>query len=156
MELFAIRHFLPDMDGVELYEETDVIADANWKVIQESSKEGCDFDLSGPINKDLAALIDFQCYKLPKFDKWRTYIGPPNKDAIHTYGQPLKGATWQTDRFFNIGLWPNTTFYSFPYTDMIVTSIMIPLTPEKSLLRFGYYAPRGEKCLMLLRRLLNG
>lgn len=140
-----MRRFLPDMDNVELIEETDVIVDANWKVIQENSIEGYHFDLSGPVHKDLAALIDFQGYKLTAFDKWWTYIGPPNKDATHAYGEPLEGATWQTDWFFNIGLWPNTTFYSFPYTDMIGTFIMIPLTPEKSLLRFGYYAPKGRE-----------
>ena len=140
-----MRRFLPDMDNVELIEETDVIVDANWKVIQENSIEGYHFDLSGPVHKDLAALIDFQGYKLTAFDKWWTYIGPPNKDVTHAYGEPLEGATWQTDWFFNIGLWPNTTFYSFPYTDMIGTFIMIPLTPEKSLLRFGYYAPKGRE-----------
>ena len=140
-----MRRFLPDMDNVELIEETDVIVDANWKVIQENSIEGYHFDLSGPVHKDLAALIDFQGYKLTAFDKWWTYIGPPNKGTTHAYGEPLEGATWQTDWFFNIGLWPNTTFYSFPYTDMIGTFIMIPLTPEKSLLRFGYYAPKGRE-----------
>ena len=57
---------------------------------------------------------------------------------------PLKGATWQTDSFFNIGILPNTTFYSFPYTDMVGVFIMIPLTSEKSLLRFSYYAPKGR------------
>lgn len=139
-----MRRFLPDLDNVELVEETDVIVDANWKVIQENSIEGYHFDLSGPVHKDLAALINFGGYTLTAHDKWWTYVGPPNPEATHAYGQPLEGATWQTDWFFNIGLWPNTTFYSFPYTDMIGTFIMIPLTPEKSLLRFGYYAPKGR------------
>lgn len=139
-----MRRFLPDLDNVELVEETDVIVDANWKVIQENSIEGYHFDLSGPVHKELAALIDFKGYTLTPNGKWWTYVGPPNQDVTHAYGRPLKGATWQTDWFFNIGLWPNTTFYSFPYTDMIGTFIMIPLAPEKSLLRFGYYAPTGR------------
>jgi choline monooxygenase len=139
-----MRRFLPDLDTVELVEETDVIVDANWKVIQENSIEGYHFDLSGPVHKDLAALIDFEGYRLTPHGDWWTYIGPPNKAATHAYGVPLAGATWQTDWFFNIGLWPNTTFYSFPYTDMIGTFIMIPLGPERSLLRFGYYAPKGR------------
>ena len=64
------------------------------------------------------------------------------EDEITTaYGLPVAGATWQTDWFFNIGLWPNTTFYCFPFTDLVGTFIMIPLEAEKSLLRFGYYAP---------------
>ena len=64
-----MRRFLPDMDNVELLEETDVIVDANWKVIQENSIEGYQFDLSGPVHNELAALIDFQGYKLTAFDK---------------------------------------------------------------------------------------
>lgn len=139
-----MRRFLPDLDTVELVEETDVIVDANWKVIQENSIEGYHFDLSGPVHKDLAALIDFEGYRLTPHGDWWTYIGPPNRAATEAYGVPLDGATWQTDWFFNIGLWPNTTFYSFPYTDMIGTFIMIPLGPERSLLRFGYYAPKGR------------
>ena len=140
-----MHRFLPDMDNLELLEETDVIVDANWKVIQENSIEGYHFDLSGPVHKDLAALIDFAGYRLTAFDKWWTYTGPPNSEVSHAYGQPLEGATWQTDWFFNLGLWPNTTFYSFPYTDMIGTFIMVPLAPEKSLLRFGYYVPKGRE-----------
>ena len=140
-----LQRFLPDMDDVELLEETDVIVDANWKVIQENSIEGYHFDLSGPVHKDLAALIDFEGYRLTAFDKWWTYTGPPNSEVSHAYGKPLEGATWQTDWFINLGIWPNTTFYSFPYTDMIGTFIMVPLAPEKSLLRFGYYVPKGRE-----------
>ena len=136
--------YMPDLHNLKLVEETDVIVDANWKVIQENSIEGYHFDLSGPVHKDLAALIDFTGYRLTPHGEWWTYIGPPNPGTTHAYGVPLAGATWQTDSFFNIGLWPNTTFYSFPYTDMVGTFIMIPLGPEKSLLRFGYYAPQDR------------
>jgi choline monooxygenase len=139
-----MRKYLPDMDDVELAEETDVIVNANWKVIQENSIEGYHFDLSGPVHKDLAALIDFKGYRLTAYQNYWTYIGPPNNNVTHAYGLPLDGASWQTDSFFNIGLWPNTTFYSFPYTDMVGVFIMIPLAPEKSLLRFSYYVPRGR------------
>ncbi|MGL6211864.1 MAG: aromatic ring-hydroxylating oxygenase subunit alpha [Paracoccaceae bacterium] len=136
--------YMPDLHNLVLVEETDVIVEANWKVIQENSIEGYHFDLSGPVHKDLAALIDFTGYRLTPRGEWWTYIGPPNAGTTHAYGQPLAGAVWQTDSFFNIGLWPNTTFYSFPYTDMVGTFIMIPLGPERSLLRFGYYAPEGR------------
>ena len=148
--------FLPNMDNVELLEETDVIVDANWKVVQENSIEGYHFDLSGPVHKDLAALIDFKGYRLTAFEKWWTYAAPSNTKVSHAYGKPLEGATWQTDWLFNLGLWPNTTFYSFSYTDMIGTFIMVPLTPQKSSLRFGYYVPRVTKCRMLLRQQLRG
>lgn len=140
-----MRRFLPDLDNLELASESDVIVDANWKVIQENSIEGYHFDLSGPVHKDLAALINFEGYTLTPNGQWWTYIGPPNKGAKEAYGVPLEGSTWQTDWFFNIGIFPNTTFYSFPYTDMVGTFIMIPLGPEKSLLRFGYYKPKGRQ-----------
>jgi choline monooxygenase len=139
-----MRRFMPDLLNLELVQETDVPVAANWKVIQENSIEGYHFDLSGPVHKDLAALIDFRHYDLTPRGDWWTYIGPPNPAVTEAYGTPLEGSTWQTDWFFNIGLWPNTTFYTFPYTDMVGTFVMIPTGPETSLLRFGYYAPRGR------------
>nr|WP_298688523.1 aromatic ring-hydroxylating dioxygenase subunit alpha [uncultured Dongia sp.] len=136
-----MRRFLPDLDRLRLVEEVDVVVDANWKVIQENSIEGYHFDLSGPVHKHLASLIDFKSYKLTEHGRWWTYMAPPTSGAETAYGKPIAGATYQTDWFFNIGLWPNTTFYCFPFTDMVGTFIMIPLGPEKSLLRFGYYVP---------------
>ena len=140
-----MRRFLPDLDNLKLVEEVDVIVPANWKVIQENSIEGYHFDLSGPVHKHLASLIDFSQYRLTPHGDWWTYMAPPNAKAQTAYGLPIDGATWQTDWFFNIGLWPNTTLYCFPFTDMVGTFIMIPLEPEKSLLRFGYYAPVGRE-----------
>lgn len=136
-----MRRFIPDLDRLRLVEEVDVIVPANWKVIQENSIEGYHFELSGPVHKHLASLIDFASYRLTEHGQWWTYMAPPNPQVTEAYGVPLKGATWQTDWFFNIGLWPNTTFYCFPFSDMVGTFIMIPLEPEKSLLRFGYYGP---------------
>jgi choline monooxygenase len=107
----------------------------------DNSIEGYHFGLSGPVHKELAALIDFKGYDLKSHDKWWTYIGPPKAGVFAAYGEELQGATWQTDWFFNIGVWPNTTFYCFPYADICGTFLMIPLEPEKSLLRFGYYGP---------------
>jgi phenylpropionate dioxygenase-like ring-hydroxylating dioxygenase large terminal subunit len=136
-----MRRYLPDLDRMKLVEEVDVIVPANWKVIMDNSIEGYHFGLSGPVHKHLASLIDVEQYRLTPHDKWWTYIGPPKPGASSAYGEPLAGATWQTDWFFNIGIWPNTTFYCFPFSDILGTFIMIPLEPEKSLLRFGYYAP---------------
>jgi carnitine monooxygenase subunit len=136
-----IDQYLPDIGAMKLIEETDVVVPANWKVIMDNSIEGYHFARSGPVHKHLAALIEFKKYKLEAHGKWWTYIGPPKAGIGSAYGAPLDGATWQTDWFFNIGIWPNTTFYCFPFADICGTFIMIPLAPEKSLLRFGYYGP---------------
>jgi choline monooxygenase len=136
-----MARYLPDLAGMKLIEEVDVIVPSNWKVIMDNSIEGYHFGLSGPVHKDLAALIDFKRYDLKAHDLWWTYIGPPKENVTAAYGEPLAGATWQTDWFFNIGIWPNTTFYCFPYADICGVFNMIPLEPEKSLLRFGYYGP---------------
>jgi len=136
-----INQYLPDIAAMKLIEETDVVVPANWKVIMDNSIEGYHFARSGPVHKHLAALIEFKKYKLEAQGKWWTYIGPPKAGIGSAYGAPLDGATWQTDCFFNIGIWPNTTFYCFPFADICGTFIMIPLAPEKSLLRFGYYGP---------------
>ena len=139
-----IRSFIPDLDDLVLIEEVDVPVAANWKVIQENSIEGYHFEHSGPVHKDLAHLIDFAGYELRPRGEWWTYIGPPKTGTTHAYGAPLAGATWQTDWFFNFGLWPNVTLYVFPYADVVGTFIMNPTGPETSSLRFGYYGPRGR------------
>ena len=140
-----MRRFLPDLDRLKLIQEVDVPVAANWKVIQENSVEGYHFNYSGPVHKQLTKLIDFEGYTLTPHGKWWTYIGPPQAGTTEAYGVKLDGATWQTDWFFNIGLWPNATIYAFPYADVVGTFIMIPTGPETSLLRFGYYGPEGRE-----------
>jgi choline monooxygenase len=140
-----IRRFIPDLDALTLLHEVDVPVAANWKVIQENSIEGYHFDHSGPAHKQLVQLIDFAGYALQPHGEWWTYIGPPKRDAAQAYGVPLAGATWQTDWFFNFGLWPNATLYAFPYADVVGTFIMNPTGPETSMLRFGYYSVQGRE-----------
>jgi carnitine monooxygenase subunit len=139
-----MRRHIPDLDDLELIEQIDVPVAANWKVIQENSIEGYHFDYSGPEHKQLVQLIDFEGYRLEAHDKWWTYVGPPRRCISSAYGVPLEGARWQTDGFFNIGLWPNATIYAFPYSDMVGTFIMNSTGPETSSLRFGYYGVRGR------------
>jgi carnitine monooxygenase subunit len=139
-----IRHYIPDLDRLTLIEEVDVPVPANWKVIQENSIEGYHFDNSGPAHKQLVQLIDFAGYTLKAHGEWWTYIGPPKKETKQAYGVALDGAAWQTDSFFNFGLWPNATIYAFPYADMVGTFIMNPTGPESSMLRFGYYGVEGR------------
>ena len=139
-----IRRFIPDLDRLTLIEEVDVPVAANWKVIQENSIEGYHFDHSGPAHKQLVELIDFAGYKLTPRGDWWTYVGPPKAGTDTAYGVPLDGATWQTDWFFNFGLWPNATLYAFPYADVVGTFIMNPTGPETSSLRFGYYGVEGR------------
>lgn len=140
-----IRRFIPDLDRLKLIEEVDVPVPANWKVIQENSIEGYHFEHSGPAHKQLVQLIEFSGYTLKPHGEWWTYVGPPKKGATHAYGLALEGATWQTDWFFNFGLWPNATIYAFPYADMVGTFIMMPTGPESSVLRFGYYGVEGRE-----------
>ncbi len=139
-----IRRFIPDLDRLTLLQEVDVPVAANWKVIQENSIEGYHFDHSGPAHKQLVKLIDFSGYTLTPHGEWWTYIGPPQQGTTAAYGLPLAGATWQTDWFFNFGLWPNATLYVFPYADVVGTFIMNPTGPETSTLRFGYYGIEGR------------
>jgi carnitine monooxygenase subunit len=146
-----IRKHLPDLDRLTLIEQVDVPVPANWKVIQENSIEGYHFDYSGPVHKQLVKLIDFDGYTLEEHDKYWTYIGPPQKNVTEAYGVPLANHRWQTDGFFNIGLWPNATIYAFPYADVVGTFIMNPTGPETSLLRFGYYGVEGRPLSDLTR-----
>jgi choline monooxygenase len=140
-----IRRYIPDLDRLRVLEIIDVPVAANWKVIQENAIETHHFDLSGPAHKQLLQLIDFSGYSLKSFGDWWTLIGPPQVGTTEAYGVPLTGASWQSDWFFNIGLWPNAMIYVFPYADMVGTFIMTPTGPETSTLRFGYYAIEGKE-----------
>lgn len=135
-----IYQVFPDLDSLHLVDETEVTVPANWKVIMDNSIEGYHFRLSGPCHVNLASLIDFTGYELAQHDKWWTYIGPPNMDVTEAYGQPLNRRPHERDCFFNVGLWPNNTFYQFPFSGLLGTFIMIPSGPDESILRFGYYS----------------
>jgi choline monooxygenase len=139
-----MHRVFPDLDKMRLIEEQDVIVPANWKVIMDNSIEGYHFKLSGPCHIDLAKLIDFTGYKLAKRDNWWTYIAPANLEAQTAYGVELKSERNPKECFFNIGLWPNNTFYTFPYSEFLGTFMMIPLDAERSLLRFGYYSTNEQ------------
>ncbi len=134
----------PDLDAMQLVQETDVVVPANWKVIMDNSIEGYHFRLSGPCHVDLASLIDFTGYTLKQHDKWWTYIGPPNMDVTEAYGLSLNRRPLQRDCFFNIGLWPHNTFYQFPFSELLGTFIILPAGPEQSILRFGYYSAHDD------------
>ena len=135
-----IRGIFSDLDDMHLIEESDVIVPANWKVIMDNSVEGYHFTLSGKGHFALCDLIDFSGYTLRQHDYWWTYFGPSDLSVKAPYGAKFDKPPDPDDRFFNIGLFPHNTFYRFPFADFLGTFIMIPLGPEKSLLRFGYYS----------------
>lgn len=135
-----MKRVFPRLDEYKLFEEADVIVPANWKVIMDNSIEGYHFSLSGPCHIDLAKLIDFKGYKLTQRENWWTYIGPANMTAQTAYGVPIAEPRNPQECFFNIGIWPHNTFYTFPYSDFLATFLIIPLDEERSLLRFGYYS----------------
>lgn len=142
--LDAMRPYFPDLDDIEFVEEVDYVVDANWKVITDNAIEGYHFQLSGPVHRQLASLIDFNGYTLTANGKWWDFKGPP-KTVETAFGHPVADARYQTDWFYNIQLWPMTTIYAFPYADVIGTFNSIPLGPEKTLLRFGHYAPKSRE-----------
>jgi choline monooxygenase len=138
-----MKRVFPKLDDYRLLEEKDVIVPANWKVIMDNSIEGYHFSLSGPCHVDLADLIDFDGYKLTQRDKWWTYAAPANRNAASAYGVPLSGDKNPDECFFNIGIWPHNTLYTFPFSEFLATFLIIPLEAEKTLLRFGYYTPHA-------------
>ena len=140
----AMRPFFPDLDDIAFVEEVEYTVDANWKVIIDNEIEGYHFQLSGPSHKELAQLIDFKGYEMTAHGRWWDFKGPP-KRVETAFGHPVEGAHYQTNWFYNISFWPMTTWYTFPYTDVIGTFNKIPLGPEKTLLRFGHYAPKSRQ-----------
>lgn len=142
--LAAMRPFFPDLDDIAFVEEVEYTVDCNWKVIIDNEIEGYHFQLSGPVHRELASLIDFKSYTMTPHGKWWDFKGEP-KPVETAFGHPIEGAKYQTDWFYNISLYPTTTFYVFPYADVIGTFNKIPLGPEKTLLRFGHYSPKSRE-----------
>lgn len=136
----ALYDAVPELAEMRLIEEQDVVIPANWKVIMDNSIEGYHFRLSGPCHVDLAALIDFDGYRLRHRDNWWTYAAPAKQDASEAYGVPLSRPPQARDQFFNIGIWPHNTLYQFPFAEFLGTFMIIPLDAERTLLRFGYYS----------------
>lgn len=134
-----IRRHCPDLDGLAFHSETDYIVPANWKVVIDNAIEGYHFGRSGPVHAVLADLIEFQNYTLTPHGAWWTFMGPPKPGTTRAFGAEIDGASYQTDWFFNINLWPHTILYVFPFSDFLGTFLMLPLEPEKTLLRLGYY-----------------
>ena len=124
------RHF-PDLPDMELVDELDYEVAANWKVIAENAIEGYHFSLSGPVHKDLATLIRFDDYRLTPHDKWWAYMGPTEAGRKQAYGRDIGDAKYQTDWFVNIGFWPHTTLYTFPFTDFVGSFNQFPLGPRR-------------------------
>jgi phenylpropionate dioxygenase-like ring-hydroxylating dioxygenase large terminal subunit len=140
----AMREAFPQLESYRLVEEVDVEVHANWKVIMDNAIEGYHFPRSGPAHIALADLIDFDQYRLSAHDQWWTYIAPATRTASSAYGVPLTGVRDPKERFFNITLWPGSTFYTFPYSQLLGTFHIVPVDAEHSRLRFGYYSTTAE------------
>lgn len=150
----AMREFFKDLDDLVFEEEVDMIVDVNWKTIIDNEIEGYHFQLSGPVHRELARLIDFKGYTMTPHGRWWDFKGPPKK-VEKAFGHPVAGQSFQTDWFYNITLWPMTTLYTFPYADVIGTFNKMPLGPEKTLLRFGHYRPRSRQPGALSRAVID-
>lgn len=150
----AMREFFPDLDDLVFEEEVDMVVDVNWKTIIDNEIEGYHFQLSGPVHKEISRLIDFKGYSMTPHPRWWDFKGPPKK-VEKAFGHEIAGESFQTDWFYNITLWPMTTLYTFPYSDVIGTFNKMPLGPEKTLLRFGHYRPRARKPGALSRAVIE-
>ena len=140
LDLIA-QHF-PDQGDLELAGELDYEVNANWKIVIDNAIEGYHFNLSGSVHKDLAALIRYDEYELNARGKYWYFMGPTEPGLAQAYGKPIGDAKYQTDWFFNIAFWPHTTLYAFPYADFVGSFNVFPISPEKTLLRLGYYRPQ--------------
>ena len=135
------RHF-PDLEDLELVDELDYEVDANWKVIVDNAIEGYHFTRSGPVHKDLAALIQFEKYELNQRGKWWYAMGPTEPGMTEAFGREIGDAKYQTDWFFNFFFWPHTGLYAFPFADFVGSFNQFPVSAEKTLLRLAYYRPK--------------
>jgi choline monooxygenase len=136
-----IRKYCPDIETLHLVHEQDYHVAANWKVVVDNAIEGYHFPLSGRYHRELADVIDYDRWDPSAHGKWWVFKGPPKPGLTEAYGTPVGNASYQTDWFFNLNLWPYNTLYAFPYADFVGTFLMMPAGPERALVRCGYYRP---------------
>ncbi len=136
-----IRRYCPDLDTLHLVDEHDYHVAANWKVVVDNAIEGYHFPLSGQYHRELADIIDYDRWDPSAHGRWWAFKGPPKPGLTEAYGVAVGNATYQTDWFFNLNLWPYNTVYVFPYADFFGTFLMMPSGPETALVRCGYYRP---------------
>lgn len=135
----VIRTHLPDLPRLRFHAEEEFTIAANWKVVMDNNIEGYHLDLSGPVHKDLGALIKGEEFDFVPHGQWWTYIAPAKEDATEVYGVELSDSERRFDTFVNVGLFPITTIFRFPFSAFVGTFLIIPIGPEQTLLRVGYY-----------------
>ena len=131
----------PDLHDLHLESEEDMIAPVNWKVVVDNAIESYHVELSGPHHKELAAFLDFEQDVAIARDNWWTLGGPVKPGLTEMFGVKIADQPYQTTTYMNWWLFPNNCIYLVPYVDMVATFQIIPLAPEKTLVRFGYYVP---------------
>ena len=120
------EHF-PDLEDLELVDELDYEVAANWKVIVENAIEGYHFSVSGPVHRDLTALIRFEEYELEERGKWWSTLGPTEPGMSDAFGESIGDAKYQTTWFFNLFFWPHTSLYAFPFADFVGSFCQYPV-----------------------------
>lgn len=78
-------------------EELDFEVKSNWKVIVDNAIEGYHFNLSGPVHKELTALIQFDKHELNSRGKWWYAMGPAKPGMTEAFGKTIGDANYQTD-----------------------------------------------------------
>lgn len=131
----------PDMADMHLDSEEDMTVPVNWKVIVDNAIESYHVMLSGPCHKELASFLDFKNDLPICRGNWWTLGGPVKPGLDHMFGVPITDEPYQTETYMNWWLFPATCLYTVPYTDLVSTFLIIPLGPEETLVRFGYYTP---------------
>ena len=136
----VIRQHCPDLEALEFHSETEFVVDANWKVIIDNAIESYHVTRSGPVHRASIDLYEIDQWERMADAHWWGSTARSKRGTTRAFGKDI-GATYQTDRFFDIYLWPGSDFYTFAFTDFLGTFLIIPIEPEKTLLRLGYYAP---------------
>ncbi|MEM7194311.1 MAG: aromatic ring-hydroxylating dioxygenase subunit alpha [Pseudomonadota bacterium] len=135
----------PDMHNLQFESEHDFIAPVNWKVVMDNNIESYHLSLSGPAHVELTSMIDFEKYIPRTYDNWWVLHAPHRPGLTSFYGIEVGDQSFQTADYINTTLFPNVTFFCVPYADYVGTFLMIPLEPEKTLVRFTYYVPDREE-----------
>lgn len=115
------------LEKMKFFCTKDYPLNANWKVYVDNYLEGYHLPTVHP---DLCKELDYKNYRVDTFRWYSTQDGPPKENSTLYAGSERPGA-------YYYWMFPNLMFNI--YQGMLQTNVIIPVSPEKTIVRFDWY-----------------
>lgn len=139
-----LRSRFKDIDNPKYHSKKVYEIDANWKVVMDNGIDNYHFARSGPHHKALDRMCDFKNAEVVADSVSMAIVAGPARADNGGYDFSHKPDFWQSENFVDELLWPSVFFLTFPYTDMIFTFDIIPISAQKCKVEMVYYTVSDE------------